>query len=338
MSTAASQPPSHEITPESVFHNRRQFLKNGALAAGTAVAYGSGLLWLVGAAPPPDVPEEPPLPLPVAQGEAGAVAAPIAASGPPRYRVEEPMTPFQSVTTYNNYYEFGLDKGDPAQNAHTLQTRPWTIEVEGEVAKPQTIDIESLLQWFPLEERVYRMRCVEAWSMVIPWLGFPLADLVKRLEPTGNAKYIEFVTLMDPKQMPGERRPILDWPYVEALRLDEAMHPLTLMAVDLYGKMLPNQSGAPIRLVVPWKYGFKGVKSIVRIRFTDTMPKTTWAMEAPREYGFYANVNPDVDHPRWSQATERRIGDLSRRKPLPFNGYAEEVPSLYSGLDLRKNF
>src|SRR5215217_5945504 len=279
MSTAASQPPSHEITPESVFHNRRQFLKNGALAAGTAVAVGSGLLWLVGAAPPPDVPEEPPLP--VAQGEAGAV--------------DEPMTPFQSVTTYNNFYELGLDKGDPAQNAHTLQTRPWTIEVEGEVAKPQTIDIETLLGWFPLEERIYRMRCVEAWSMVIPWLGFPLADLVKRLEPTGNAKYVEFVTLLDPKQMPGQRRPVLEWPYVEGLRLDEALHPLTLMAVGLYGKTLPNQSGAPLRLVVPWKYGFKGIKSIVKIRFTATQPKTTWALAATNEYGFYANVNPSVD-------------------------------------------
>ena len=338
MSTAASQPPSHEITPESVFHNRRQFLKNGALAAGTAVAVGSGLLWLVGAAPPPDVPEEPPLPLPVAQGEAGAAAAPIVAAGPPRYTVDEPMTPFQSVTTYNNYYEFGLDKGDPAQHAHTLQTRPWTVEVEGEVAKPQTIDIETLLGWFPLEERIYRMRCVEAWSMVIPWLGFPLADLVKRLEPTGNAKYVEFVTLLDPKQMPGQRRPVLEWPYVEGLRLDEALHPLTLMAVGLYGKTLPNQSGAPLRLVVPWKYGFKGIKSIVKIRFTATQPKTTWALAASNEYGFYANVNPSVDHPRWSQATERRIGELGRRKTLPFNGYADEVASLYSDLDLRKNF
>ena len=331
MSTSASQPPSHEITPESLFLRRREFLKNGALAAGTAFAVGSGLLWLVGAAPPPDVPEEAPL----AEVPVPPIPTP---AGPSKYTLDEAQTPYQSVTTYNNFYEFGLDKGDPALNAHTLQTRPWTIEVEGEIAKPQTIDVDSLLQWFPLEERVYRMRCVEAWSMVIPWLGFPLADLVKRLEPTGNAKYVEFVTLMDPKQMPGERRPILDWPYVEGLRLDEAMHPLALMAVGLYGKMLPNQSGAPIRLVVPWKYGFKGIKSIVKIRFRADQPKNTWALAAPNEYGFYANVNPAVDHPRWSQATERRIGELGRRKTLPFNGYADEVASLYSDLDLRKNF
>jgi sulfoxide reductase catalytic subunit YedY len=263
--------------------------------------------------------------------------APVIAA-PTTYTVDEPLTPYQSVTTYNNYYEFGLDKGDPAMNAHVLQTRPWTIDVEGEVAKPQTIDIETLLGWFPLEERVYRMRCVEAWSMVIPWLGFPLGDLIKRLEPTGNAKYVEFETLNDPKQMPGQRRPVLKWPYIEGLRLDEAMHPLTLMAVGLYGKTLPNQSGAPLRLVVPWKYGFKGVKSIVKIRLTAEQPKNTWQVAAPSEYGFFANVNPAVDHPRWSQATERRIGELGRRKTLPFNGYAEEVAGLYSDLDLRKNF
>jgi sulfoxide reductase catalytic subunit YedY len=331
MSTSASQPPSHEITPESLFRRRREFLKNGALAAGTAFVVGTGLNWLVGAAPPPDAPDEPP----IAQQAAPEVPAPV---GPPKYTVDEALTPYQSVTTYNNYYEFGLDKDDPAANAHTLQTRPWTIDVEGEVAKPQTIDIDDLLKWFPLEERVYRMRCVEAWSMVIPWLGFPLGDLVKRLEPTGNARYIELVTLADPKQMPGVRRPVLKWPYVEGLRLDEAMHPLTLMAVGLYGKTLPNQSGAPLRLVVPWKYGFKGVKSIVKIRFTADQPKNSWQIAAPNEYGFYANVNPSVDHPRWSQATERRIGELGRRKTLPFNGYAEEVAGLYSDLDLRKNF
>jgi sulfoxide reductase catalytic subunit YedY len=333
MRNLAKEPPSSEITPESLYLRRREFIKNGLLTAGTAAIVGSGLLWLVGQGPPPDTPVEQP---------AESPPLPVAADAPPpanpHYTVDEPLTTQQAVTTYNNYYEFGLDKGDPAINAHTLQTRPWTISVEGEVAKPQTIDIDTLLGWFSLEERVYRMRCVEAWSMVIPWLGFPLADLVKRLEPTGNARYVEFETLMDPKQMPGQRRQVLDWPYVEGLRMDEAMHPLALMAVGLYGKTLPNQNGAPMRLVVPWKYGFKGVKSIVKIRFTEQQPKNTWAVAAPREYGFYANVNPDVDHPRWSQATERRIGDFGRRKTLPFNGYADEVASLYSGMDLRKNF
>jgi sulfoxide reductase catalytic subunit YedY len=328
----APEPPSSEITPHGLYVRRREFIKNGAKIAGTAAVVGSGLLWLVGGAPPPDAPvvpqqadapEAPPLPPPVSTGQ---------------YDTDEPQTPYASVTTYNNFYEFGLDKGDPARNAHTLMPRPWTVEIEGEVAKPQTIDIDTLLGWFTLEDRIYRMRCVEAWSMVIPWLGFPLADLIKRLEPTGNAKYVEFVTLMDPKQMPGEKTRILDWPYIEGLRIDEAMNPLTLMAVGLYGKILPNQMGAPIRLVTPWKYGFKGIKSIVKIRFTDTQPKNTWAVAAPNEYGFYANVNPMVDHPRWSQATERRIGDLARRPTLPFNGYAEQVASLYTGMDLKKNF
>jgi methionine sulfoxide reductase catalytic subunit len=326
MRKLAPQPPSSEITPESLYLGRRAFLRNGVLAAGTAAAVGSGLLWLVGQGPPPDAPDEQP---PVQ-------AAVAAASGP--YDTDEPPTAYQAVTTYNNYYEFGLDKDDPARNAHTLQTQPWTISVEGEVAQPQVIDIDTLLQWFPIEERLYRMRCVEAWSMVIPWQGFPLGELIKRLEPTGNAKFVEFTTLLDPKQMPGQRSRVLPWPYVEGLRLDEAMHPLTLLAVGLYGKVLPNQNGAPLRLVVPWKYGFKGIKSIVKIRFTDTQPKTTWALAAPSEYGFYANVNPAVDHPRWSQGTERRIGDLSRRKTLPFNGYADDVAGLYAGMDLAKFF
>jgi sulfoxide reductase catalytic subunit YedY len=251
---------------------------------------------------------------------------------------EEKQTPFQAVTTYNNYYEFGLAKSDPALNAHSLVTQGWTIEVTGEVAQPRTIAIEDLLQWFPLQERVYRMRCVEAWSMVIPWLGFPLGDLINRLEPTGNAKFVEFTTLFKPDQMPGQRDDILEWPYVEGLRLDEAMHPLTLFAVGLYGRMLPNQNGAPLRLVVPWKYGFKGIKSIVKMNFTRTQPENTWAIAAPREYGFYANVNPSVPHPRWSQATERRIGEFTRRDTLPFNGYAEQVESLYAGMNLRVNF
>jgi len=320
------EPSSSEITPESLYLNRREFIKNGAYAFGTAAAVGGGLLWLVGKSPPPDQPEEPPL-----VGSDVIVASGI-------YDVEEPLTPYKDVTTYNNYYEFGVDKDQPARNANTLQPRPWTVSVEGEVAKPQDIDIDTLLQWFPLEQRVYRMRCVEAWSMVIPWLGFPLADLVRRVEPTGKAKYVEFTTLLDSKQMPGQRFSILDWPYVEGLRLDEAMHPLALLAVGVYGKTLPNQNGAPLRLVVPWKYGFKGIKSIVKIRFTETQPKNTWALAAHNEYGFYANVNPEVNHPRWSQATERRIGEFQKRRTLPFNGYAEEVAGLYAGMDLHQNF
>lgn len=327
MRTSSPPPRSSEITPESAYLGRREFIKNGVLAAGTAAAVGSGLVWLVGVGPPPDAPAVEP-----------EVQAAVATTPGLYVPLDEPLTSYQSITTYNNYYEFGTDKSNPAESAGTLQTRPWTISVEGEVAQPQVIDIDTLLQWFPIEERIYRMRCVEAWSMVIPWQGFPLGELIKRLEPTGNAKFVEFTTLLDPKQMPGQRSRVLAWPYVEGLRLDEAMHPLALMAVGLYGKVLPNQNGAPLRLVVPWKYGFKGVKSIVKIRFTDTQPKTTWALAAPSEYGFYANVNPAVDHPRWSQGTERRIGDLSRRKTLPFNGYADDVASLYAGLDLAKFF
>jgi len=320
------EPPSSEITPQPLFWRRREFIRNGGLMAGTAVATGGPLLWLVGKSPPPDAPDEPAL-----------EELPASASGG-QFDVDEPPTPYKDVTTYNNYYEFGIDKEDPAHNARTLQTRPWTISVEGEVAKPRTIDIDDLLKQFPLEQRIYRMRCVEAWSMVIPWLGFPLASLIKSLEPTGKAKFVEFVTKLDPIQMPGQRFPILQWPYVEGLRLDEALHPLALMAVGLYGKMLPNQNGAPLRLVVPWKYGFKGIKSIVKMRFVEQQPRTTWAIAAPDEYGFYASVNPAVDHPRWSQKTERRIGEFQRRPTLPFNGYAEQVASLYSGMDLRKNF
>jgi sulfoxide reductase catalytic subunit YedY len=311
-----------------VYLRRREFIKNAVLTAGTAAAFGSGLVYLVGQRPPPDPPAQAPL----------AESAAAVSTAPSPYDTVEDVTPFASITTYNNYYEFGLDKDEPARNAHTLQTRPWTISVEGEVARPQVIDIDTLLQWFTPEQRIYRMRCVEAWSMVIPWLGFPLADLIKRLEPTPSAKYVEFTTLLNPDQMPGQRDDVLDWPYVDGLRMDEAMHPLTLIAVGLYGKMLPNQNGAPLRLVVPWKYGFKGVKSIVKIRFSKTQPQTSWSLAAPREYGFYANVNPAVDHPRWSQATERRIGELTRRKTLPFNGYADDVASLYDGMDLRRNF
>ncbi|HLY65491.1 MAG TPA: protein-methionine-sulfoxide reductase catalytic subunit MsrP [Chloroflexota bacterium] len=322
------EPPSSEITPEPIYWRRREFIRNSGLIAGTAVALGGPLLWLVGKSPPPKTPDAAPLP---------EQALAISSDASP-FDTTETQTSYQDVTTYNNFYEFGEDKSDPAQNAHTLQTRPWTISVEGEVANPETIGIDDLLGWFPLEQRIYRMRCVEAWSMVIPWLGFPLASLIKRLEPTGDAKYVEFVTKMDPQQMPGEKIPILDWPYVEALRLDEALHPLTMMVVGLYGKMLPNQNGAPLRLVVPWKYGFKGIKSIVKIRFVDQQPKTTWAIAAPDEYGFYANVNPAVDHPRWSQKTERRIGEFQRRATLPFNGYADQVAGLYAGMDLRRFF
>ena len=250
---------------------------------------------------------------------------------------DEP-TPYEDVTTYNNFYEFGTGKTDPARNAHTLRTRPWTVEVEGECNKPGTYDIDDLLARYPREERIYRLRCVEGWSMVIPWIGFPLADFIEGLEPTSHASFVEFTTLYDPEQMPGQRRRILDWPYVEGLRMDEAMHPLTILAVGLYGKMLPNQNGAPIRVVVPWKYGFKSIKSIVKIRFAREMPLTTWAQANSREYGFYSNVNPEVDHPRWSQKRERRIGELRRRPTLMFNGYADQVAHLYEGMDLRRWF
>jgi methionine sulfoxide reductase catalytic subunit len=321
------EPPSREITPEPLYLRRREFIKNGAYTLGTAALVGGSLVWLAGNAPPPDPPPAAALPL-------DELA--FTASG--AFDTDEPLTPERDVTTYNNFYEFGFDKDDPARNAHGLKTRPWTISVEGEVARPQTIDIDTLLSWFPLEQRVYRMRCVEAWSMVIPWLGFPLADLVKRLEPTGNARFVEFTTLFDPEQMPWQRFPMLRWPYVEGLRLDEALHPLAFLAMGLYGKVLPNQNGAPLRLVVPWKYGFKGIKSIVKLRFTEAQPQSTWELAAPSEYGFYANVNPEVDHPRWSQATERRIGEFTRRKTLPFNGYTDAVAGLYSGMDLRRNF
>jgi sulfoxide reductase catalytic subunit YedY len=252
--------------------------------------------------------------------------------------LEDKKTPFKDIASYNNFYEFGTDKEDPSKNAHTLKTRPWTVACQGEIHKPETLDIDKLLKLFPPEERVYRLRCVEAWSMVVPWVGFPLASLLKRLEPTSKARFVKLTTLHAPEQMPGQKRDVLPWPYLEGLRLDEAMHPLTLLVVGLYGRVLPNQNGAPIRLVVPWKYGFKGVKSIVRIEVTEQQPRTTWNVFAPNEYGFYANVNPEVDHPRWSQARERRLGELLKRKTLPFNGYAAEVAGLYKNLDLRKNF
>jgi sulfoxide reductase catalytic subunit YedY len=326
MAKRPKEPPSSEITGEALYRNRRQFIKTAALFTATAAGVGGGLLRLIagGRAKKVESPSGAPLP--------------VGSASPRTYRVDEPMTPFADVTTYNNFYEFGVSKSDPAENAGSLHTRPWTVAIEGEVKTPQRIEIDTLLKWFPLEERVYRMRCVEAWSMVIPWLGFPLGDLVRRVEPTSRARYVAMTTLMDPDQMPGQTRRFLPWPYVEGLRIDEAMHPLSMLVVGLYGKVLPNQNGAPLRLVVPWKYGFKGIKSIVSIRFTADRPPTTWNMAASDEYGFYANVNPEVSHPRWSQETERRIGEFTRRPTLPFNGYADDVASLYAGLDLRANF
>jgi sulfoxide reductase catalytic subunit YedY len=275
----------------------------------------------------------------VGLGVGGAALLPglAAACGRPG-QDDEKLTPFEHVTGYNNFYEFGTGKDDPKANAHTLKPRPWSIQVDGDVKRPATYDIDDLFKGLGVQERIYRLRCVEAWSMVIPWMGYPLADVVKRLEPGSKAKYVAFTTLYDPKQMPGQRSRVLDWPYVEGLRMDEAMHPLSLLVTGVYGKTLPNQNGAPVRLVVPWKYGFKGIKSIVKLSFVEKEPPTSWNIAAPNEYGFYANVNPTVDHPRWSQQTERRIGELFRRKTMPFNGYGNQVASLYTGMDLRKNY
>lgn len=251
---------------------------------------------------------------------------------------DDKPTPFKTVTSYGNFYEFGPDKDSPAKHAHRLRTRPWAVTVDGEVKTAKTFAIEDILNWAPLEERIYRMRCVEGWSAVIPWAGFSFNELLKRVEPTGNAKFVEFWSLADPEQMPYVRAPFLDWPYIEAIRLDEARHPLTLFALGMYGEVMPKQNGAPLRLVVPWKYGFKGAKSIVRIRFVEKQPETVWTKAAADEYGFYSNVNPDVPHKRWSQSHERRLGEFVKRKTLPFNGYAEQVAALYAGMDLRKYF
>ena len=299
-----------DATPEAQYWKRRQFLATMAAA---------GLL-------------------PQAALAAAGAAAPGALVARRTRDLGETPTTLDSITHYNNFYEFGLDKEDPARNAGTLRTRPWTVRIDGLVGKPQTLDIDRLTHLFPLEERVYRHRCVETWSMVIPWVGFPLAALLKLVEPLRSAKYVAFETLYDPRQMPGQRTEVLQWPYVEGLRLDEAMHPLTLIALGLYGHVLPNQNGAPLRLVVPWKYGFKSIKSIVRIRLVDRMPPTSWSRSAPGEYGFYANVNPSVDHPRWSQGHERRIGDWFPRATLPFNGYGSEVAGLYRGMNLAQYF
>jgi sulfoxide reductase catalytic subunit YedY len=251
--------------------------------------------------------------------------------------LEEPNN-YNDITSYNNFYEFGTGKNDPKRHAQNFKTTPWTIKIEGEVGKPSTIGFEDLIKGHKLEERIYRFRCVEAWSMVVPWVGIPLADVLRRFEPTGNAKFVAFETLYDPKQMPGQNRNALDWPYVEGLRIDEAMHPLTLLAVGLYGELMPNQNGAPIRLIVPWKYGFKSIKSIVKIKLTEKVPPTSWNLQAPQEYGFYSNVNPEVNHRRWSQKKERRLGKFLKQPTLMLNGYADEVGGLYAGMDMKKNF
>jgi methionine sulfoxide reductase catalytic subunit len=309
---------AREITPEALYWRRRDILRGSVAAA----ALGGAALLVPGQAEAVTENDFPALP--------GVKKSPLS--------IDEAKTPFKDVATYNNFYEFGTSKSDPAEKAHTLKTRPWTVAFEGEVNKPQVLDVDKLLKLFALEERVYRFRCVEAWSMVIPWVGFPLGPLLKRLEPNSRAKYAAFTTIYAPDQMPGQKRGVLKWPYVEGLRMDEALHPLTILAVGVYGRVLPNQNGAPVRLVVPWKYGFKSIKSIVKIRLVEEQPPTSWNLSAPREYGFYSNVNPEVDHPRWSQARERRIGEFLKRKTLPLNGYAEQVAHLYKGMDLKVHY
>jgi sulfoxide reductase catalytic subunit YedY len=299
----------HDVTPFELYKERRRFIK-----AGVAATAALGFPWLA-----------------QARLTLGKIT-------PGPFSTDEEKTPYKDVTTYNNFYEFGTSKAEPAINSGRLVTDPWSVAVEGECDEPGTVAIEDILKNHALEERIYRLRCVEGWSMVIPWVGFPLSDFIKRFQPNSKAKFVEFETLFDKKQMPGQRRRVLDWPYVEGLRMDEAMHPLTILAVGLYGEVLPNQNGAPIRLVVPWKYGFKSIKSIVKVRFRETRPLSSWEKAAPREYGFYSNVNPNVDHPRWSQRRERRIGEFGKRKTLMFNGYEDQVASLYEGMDLKKYF
>ena len=299
----------HDVTPFELYKERRRFIK-----AGVAATAALGFPWLA-----------------QARLTLGKIT-------PGPFSTDEEKTPYKDVTTYNNFYEFGTSKAEPAINSGRLVTDPWSVAVEGECDEPGTVAIEDILKNHALEERIYRLRCVEGWSMVIPWVGFPLSDFIKRFQPNSKAKFVEFETLFDKKQMPGQRRRVLDWPYVEGLRMDEAMHPLTILAVGLYGEVLPNQNGAPIRLVVPWKYGFKSIKSIVKVRFRETRPLGSWEKAAPREYGFYSNVNPNVDHPRWSQRRERRIGEFGKRKTLMFNGYEDQVASLYKGMDLKKYF
>ncbi|MDH4275208.1 MAG: protein-methionine-sulfoxide reductase catalytic subunit MsrP [Gammaproteobacteria bacterium] len=308
--------PDSGITEESLFLSRRQLIQSvtGLVIAGTS----TGLL----AAPTP----------------AATTGRTLPNVRPSRLSTDVPPNRYEDVSTYNNFYEFGTSKEEPALYAGQMRTQPWTVQIEGEVKKTGKYALDDLLKSLVLEERIYRFRCVEAWSMVVPWVGVSLQELIKRLEPTSRAKYVEFTTLYDPAQMPGQQRAVLDWPYVEGLRIDEATHPLSILAVGMYGKVLPNQNGAPLRLIAPWKYGFKNIKSIVKIRFTETQPTTTWMRAGPNEYGFFANVNPEVDHPRWSQAKERRLGEIFKQKTLPFNGYADQVAGLYSGMDLRKYF
>jgi len=318
--------PASDVTPEDFYFNRRNFFRVGAAAASLAV---TGLAYR-------------------RLNETGGMAlttekiAGVIPASPESiawgFNVDEPRTALQSVINYNNYYEFTTDKEGVAKAARGIVSKPWQIAVDGMVHKSRVFDIDEIMKLGPLEERIYRMRCVEAWSMVIPWVGIPLSRILERVEPMGDVKYVAFQTLFDPVQMPGQKKGVLEWPYLEGLRLDEAMHPLTIMAVGVYGRMLPPQNGAPLRLVVPWKYGFKGIKSIVRMTLLSTLPPTTWNRGAPGEYGFYANVNPDVPHPRWSQATEQRLGESGRRPTLPFNGYAEQVAGLYAGMDLRANY
>jgi sulfoxide reductase catalytic subunit YedY len=323
------------ITDEAVFLNRRQLLRMGATAA-----IGGAL---IGCTPADEATDERETDEATDERDAAGTGAEARAlsdvrPAPPAYRVDEALTDEADATQYNNFYEFGTDKRDPARNAGTLRTEPWSVVVDGEVEKPGRVPLETILHIAPLEERIYRFRCVEAWSMVVPWIGLPLGRVLERFEPTSKARYVAFETLLDPEQMPGQRRNVLDWPYREGLRMDEAMHPLSILAVGMYGKVLPNQNGAPLRLIVPWKYGFKSIKSIVRIHFSEHQPATTWNETAPYEYGFYANVNPEVDHPRWSQASERRLGEFLKRPTLPFNGYADQVASLYAGMDLSRDF
>ena len=308
-----------DVTPKSVYLNRRNFLKGAGLAGAFALA-GRGLWELAS---------------PSSRAIAGTKLN-VALKSP--FSTTEKQNTYEDVTHYNNYYEFGVDKTEPARNAGTLKTYPWTVSIEGEVKKPRKITIDEILKLAPLEERIYRHRCVEAWSIVVPWIGYSLSELIKTVEPTPAAKFFAFESFYDPKEMPLAKYAGIDFPYVEGLRLDEAMNPLALLCVGMYGETLPNQDGAPVRIVIPWKYGFKSAKSLVKIRFTKSEPPTTWSRMAPNEYGFYANVNPHVDHPRWSQAKERRLGEFFRRDTLMFNGYSDQVASLYTGMDLRKNF
>ena len=320
------QPRESEVTDETLFLNRRAILR-----AGATTAIGAALVGCPGPNEADAAPGD-------TKGTSTRPRLPNVEPAPPAFRADEEPTRESDATGYNNFYEFGTDKKDPARNAHRLRTEPWSIVVDGEVGKPGRVPLEDILKPSRLEERIYRFRCVETWSMVVPWIGIPLGDVLERFEPTSKARYVSFETLVDRDQMPGQRRRVIDWPYREGLRMDEAMHPLSILAVGMYGRVLPNQNGAPIRLIVPWKYGFKSIKSIVRIHFSEKQPHTSWNDLAADEYGFYANVNPKVAHPRWSQARERRLGEFRKRPTLPFNGYGDQVASLYANMDLRRNF